>query len=232
MTTAYRLVPFGAGAPAPVADVTRLHVTLLPASPVSLLGVRFVKNFYYRVLPHEGLMLGAVAYVDEQPAGFVAATHDRDGFLRSALRKRWPQAAWAVGTSVLTAPKSGAAVWQAWRVMHSRRPAEAGEAAGEILSLGVLPAYREPRFVRQSGLHIATDLVEVAVGELRKLGIQHISAAVRADNTEAKLFYAGLGWRLHGTSALGWGPVAVEFIWRRAGNFTAQEEISASPVRR
>jgi len=65
------------------------------------------------------------------------------------------------------------------------------------------------------------------------MGIQHIGAAVRADNTEAKLFYAGLGWRLHGPSTAGRGPAAVEFRWRRAGRSTARDAaIPASSVRR
>ena len=216
MMAGYRLVPFGGGAQAPVEDVTRLHTVLLPASPVALLGPRFMRGFYYRVLPWEGLILGAVAYVDERPAGFVAATSDANGFMRTALRRHWWPAAWAVGTSVLASPTSAAAVWQAWRVMRSRRRAE-HEAAGEILSLGVLPAYRQPAFVRQHGLHIAADLLEMAVERLRCLGVRQIGAAVRADNTEAKLFYAGLGWNLHRAEVPGWGAASVEFVWRTAG---------------
>src|SRR5712691_3658318 len=146
MTMDYRVLPYGAGAPATVRDLARLHATLLPASPVSLLGRRFMENFYYRVLPREGLAFGAVAYVNEQPAGFVAATHDRNGFMRTAVRHYWPHLLWVIGVSVLTAPKSLGAIWQAWRVMSSRRRAEGGEPEGEILSLGVLPAYREPGF--------------------------------------------------------------------------------------
>jgi ribosomal protein S18 acetylase RimI-like enzyme len=176
-----------------------------------------MNDFYYRVLPREGLILGAVAYVDQQPAGFVAATHDRSGFMRTALRRYWPHVLWVVGTSVLTAPTALGSVWQAWRVMSSRRRAEGDELDGEILSLGVLPAYREPGFIRRSGLRIATDLLDAAVGRLQRMGIQRIGAAVSADNTEAKLFYSGLGWRLHRTGVPGWGPAAVEFVWRATG---------------
>ena len=229
----YRRLPFGSGTVAPVRDLARLHLALLPTSPIALLGSRFMQDFYYRVLPREGLVFGAVAYVDQQPAGFIAATHDRAGFMRTAVKRRWPRLMWVIGGSVLTAPKSLGAVWQAWQVMSSRRPAAGEHLPRRILSLGVLPAYREARFIRQSGLHIATDLLDVAVGGLRGMGIQHIGAAVRADNTEAKLFYAGLGWRLHGPSAAGRWPAAVEFRWRRAGRSTARDAaIPASSVRR
>ena len=213
----YRLVAFGVDAGAPGRDLARLHLALLPASPIALLGSRFMEDFYYRVLPREGLVFGAVAYVDQQPAGFIAATHDRAGFMRTAVKRRWPRLMWVIGGSVLTAPKSLGAVWQAWQVMSSRRPAAGEQLEGEILSLGVLPAYREPGFIRRSGLRIAADLVDVAVGRLRSMGVQLIGAAVNAKNAEAKLFYSGLGWTLHRTCVPGWGPAAVEFVWRTTG---------------
>jgi ribosomal protein S18 acetylase RimI-like enzyme len=210
----YRLVAFGADAPAPARDLARLHAALLPASPVALLGRRFMEGFYYRILPPEGLVFGAVAYVDRQPAGFVAATGDRRGFMRAALRRYWPRAIGMVGLSLLAAPRSLGPVWQACRVMRARRPDEGGRREGEILSLGVLPAYREPGFIRRSGRRIATDLLDVAVSRLRSTGVEFIGAAVGAANTEAKLFYTGLGWDLYRRCAEGWGPAAVEFRWR------------------
>lgn len=216
-TVDYRLLPFGPGRRAPARDLAQLHATLLPTSPASLLGRHFMEGFYYRILPREGLVFGAVAYVDDRPAGFVAATHDRSGFMRTALRRWWPHVVWTVGTSVLMAPKSLGAVSEAWRVMRSRRRAEGDEPEGEILSLGVLPVYREPGFIRQSGLRIATDLLDGAVGRLRTMGIQLIGAAVNADNTEAKLFYSGLGWTLHRTRVPGWRVPTVEFVWRTTG---------------
>ena len=227
----YCLLRFGADdVMTPAGDLARLHATLLPESPVSRLGHRFMEDFYYRVLPREGLVFGAVAYVDRQPAGFVAATHDRAGFMRSGMRRFWPRVLWVVGASVLTAPKSLGAVWQAWRVMRSRPAASVG-LDGEILSLGVLPAYREPGFVRRSGLRIATDLLDAAVDRLRELGIPKITAAVRMDNAEAKLFYAGLGWTLHRASVQGGGPAALEFRWERNGA-ADQEQTPASSARR
>ena len=64
--------------------------------------------------------------------------------METAVTRYRPHLLWVIGVSVLTAPKSLGAIWQAWRVMSRRRRAEGGEPEGEILSLGVLPAYREP----------------------------------------------------------------------------------------
>ena len=99
-----------------------------------------------------------------------------------------------------------------------------GEEAVQIGSVAALdgedwifPAYREPGFIRRSHVRIATDLMDVAVGRLRSMGVQLIGAAVNANNAEAKLFYSGLGWTLHRSRVPGWGPAAVEFVWRTTG---------------
>jgi ribosomal protein S18 acetylase RimI-like enzyme len=214
---AYHLISFGTDGPAPARDLARLHAALLPESPVSRLGSRFMRDFYYRVLPREALLFGAVAYVDAQPAGFIAATHDRTGFMRTAFERAWPRLLAVLGASVLSGATSMRAMWQAAQVMRGRSQAALDTRVGEILSLGVLPAYRHPAFVRQSGIRIATDLLDLAVDDLRAMGVQQIGAAVRADNTEAKLFYASLGWRLDGPRVAGGRPAAVEFVWRPAG---------------
>jgi ribosomal protein S18 acetylase RimI-like enzyme len=212
VNVSYRLVPFDAKAPPLARDLARLHAALLPTSSISLLGPHFMERFYYKLLPREGLLFGAVAYIDDQPVGFVAATHDADGFMRIACRRRWPYLVWVVGTSILIAPRSIRAVWQACRVMMSRAPAADARPDGEILSLGVLPAYREPRFIRQSGLRISTDLLDTAVSELCARGVRAIRATVNADNTPAKLFYIGLGWTLGRTNVPGWQAATVEFV--------------------
>jgi ribosomal protein S18 acetylase RimI-like enzyme len=213
---AYHLLSFGADAPAPARDLASLHRVLLPESPVSRLGSRFMEDFYYRVLPREGLLFGAIAYVGAQPAGFIAATHDRSGFMRTAFERGWPRLLAVLGVSMLMGSTSIGALWQAAQVMRGGRRAERDARTGEILSLGVLPVYRQPAFVRQSGIRIATDLLDLAVEDLRALGVQEIGAAVRSDNTEAKLFYAGLGWHLDGPRVVGRRSTAVQFVWRPA----------------
>ena len=212
MSSSYTIVLFGAAAQPPVQDLAGLHSALLPTSPIVLLGRSFMERFYYSILPREGLICGAVAYVDERPVGFVAATHDADGFMRIACHRQWPRLVWVVGTSLLKAPRSIGAVWEASRVMLSRAPAADGRPAGEILSLGVLPAYRQPSFIRQSGLRISTDLLDTAVSALRARGVRAIRATVNADNVPAKLFYIGLGWTLGRTNVPGWHTATMEFV--------------------
>jgi ribosomal protein S18 acetylase RimI-like enzyme len=210
----YHLVPFDAKAAPPVRDLARLHADLLPASPVVMLGFTFMERFYYTVLPRQGLMFGAVAYVDDQPAGFVAATHDSAGFMQAAVRHRWPYLAWVIALSVLTEPRSIGAVWRAGRVMAARGPAQHSEPAGEILSLGVLSAYRASGFIKESGFHISNDLMNGVMDQLRSRGVRVVRAVVGADNTPTKLFYCGLGWTLKRVGVPGWSHPTVEFVRR------------------
>jgi ribosomal protein S18 acetylase RimI-like enzyme len=213
MNISYKLIPFDQNTPAPVGDLAQLHQTLLPISPVALLGKRFMEQFYYHILPREGLICGAVAYIDGQPAGFIVATPDSSSFMKIALRRHWWRLIWVIGTSVLRDPKRLAAIWEAWQIMRSLKPSDIGELEGELLSFGVLPAYRNPKFIRQSGLQISQDLFHRAVTQIQAAGICQIRAIVEADNTAAKLFYHGLGWHLDRTQVPGWRIPSVEFVW-------------------
>lgn len=210
----YRLVPFDRDTVAPAADLAGLHASLLPESPVSMLGRRFMERFYYRVLPRQGLILGAVAYLDDAPAGFVVATHDSAGFMRSALRRRWPSFVWTLGTSVLLAPRSIRPVWEAAQAMRKRGPVSDRVSNGEILSLGVLPDAQARRSAAAPGARISADLLGSAVAQLQARGVGEIRAMVKADNTPAKLFYIGLGWTLRRSNAQEWRIPTAEFVWR------------------
>ena len=211
---AYRLVPFGPGAAASSRDLARLHATLLPQSPIALLGRRFMERFYYHVLPAEGLIVGAVAYVDDAPAGFAVATADSNGFMRTAVRRRWPRLMWVLGTSALLNPACVAPMRKAVGVMRQRRSVAPGDRTGEILSMGILPEYRNPKFMLESGLRISTDLVDHVVARLGEAGVRVIRAVVAGDNTQAKLLYCGLGWTLNRTDVPEWTTPTAEFVWR------------------
>ncbi|MDX2240330.1 MAG: hypothetical protein NW224_06585 [Leptolyngbyaceae cyanobacterium bins.302] len=209
----YQIVCFNAEKRPPVQDLAKLHAELLPTSPVSLLGRQFMQHFYYRFLPRDGLIFGAVAYVDDIPVGFIVATADATGFMSTALRHHWLYLGWILAWSILREPKCLIAVWEALQIMRHQPPIPKDAAInGELLSLGVLPVYRSPRFIKQTGLRIAHDLVQTAVAQLKAQGIPLIRAIVDADNTEAKFFYLGMGWELDRTSVPGWKVATVEFV--------------------
>jgi len=209
----YRVLPFGVDGSAPTADLASLHQALLPASPVPLLGRRFMEHFYYSILPRQGSIYGAVAYVGDEAAGFIVVSHDGAGFMRRALREHWARIGWLVGTSMLVSPRRVTYVWESLQIMRSASVSPKNAASGQILSFGVLPRYRQPRFVRETKLRIGVDLMQLGMAQLRRRGVREITAAVHRDNLEAQLFYRGLGWKLTRQGLPGWRVPAVELAW-------------------
>lgn len=214
MKMSYRIIPFGEDAPAPMGDLARLHAELLPGSPITKMGPRFMEQFYYTCLPLEGYIFGAVAYVDDRPTGFVTATFDSQRFMRLALRHLWWKMAWVMGLTVLSNPLSITSIWEATSIMRTRKNEKNNQPEGEILSLGVLQSYRGPQFIRKTGLHIVNDLFQGVMDQLQKKELRLIRAFVDADNMPAQLFYHSLGWTLENLDVPGWKVPTVEFIWR------------------
>ena len=77
-----------------IADISNLHSALLVHSPLVLMGRKFMEEFYYDVLPEEGLICGAIAYVDSQAVGFIVGSNDANGFMSRAMKKHWPSICW------------------------------------------------------------------------------------------------------------------------------------------
>ena len=77
-------------------DLTFLHESLLPHSPLVLMGPDFMRSFYYGLLPADDFVCGAVAYYDDAPAGFIVATGDANGFMSKATRRNWLRLGWIV----------------------------------------------------------------------------------------------------------------------------------------
>lgn len=215
MNVEYRLEPFGKNVPAPAKDLAMLHAELLPTSPLAKLGPQFLERFYYTDLPREGYIFGAVAYVNDCPAGFVVATYDSNGFMKAALRHLWGRLVWEIGTTILFHPLIIRSIWEALSIMRSRKTEESDRPEGEILSMGVLPAYLDPRFVRKTGLRLSNDLFQEVMTQLqhaKKLVL--IRAIVDADNFPAQMFYQGVDWKMERGHVPGWKIPSVEFVWR------------------
>ena len=169
-----------------------------------------MEDFYYRILPREGYIFGAVAYAGSKPAGFVAATLDSEGFMKAALCKHFLSAAWVVSCSLLRDPRRVTAVWEAFRIMMSRSPPEAGALTAEALSLGVLPEFRRSA----SCLDLAGELMKYVSSVFERRGIAVARLIVNADNTRAQRCFERMGWKLARTGIPGWRTPSVEFVWR------------------
>jgi ribosomal protein S18 acetylase RimI-like enzyme len=211
---AFELVPFDAGHVAKAADLAFLHTESLPHSPVALLGSEFMERFYYSVLPALDLIFGAVAYVDGKPAGFIVATADASGFMRTGIRKAWIRLGWTMFMSVVKRPSRLAAIWEALSIMRGVETGLPGSGQGELLSFAVLKPYRERKFIASTGIRISNELMRHAFAALTQRHVKACRAIVDADNTEARLFYLGNGWQPGLAKVPGWRKHTVEFVWQ------------------
>jgi ribosomal protein S18 acetylase RimI-like enzyme len=212
--TAYKIVPFDRQHLPAAHHLAALHQKLLPNSPISLLGPLFARSFYYKLMPQEGLIFGAIAYVDQQPVGFIVATHDAENFMRIALRRHWVYLTAIVGLSVLQnpIPRLGA-VWEALQIMRHLPTLAIADREAELLSFGVLENYRFSRFGRASGHHVAIDLFNTVTQQIGVRGMTSIRAIVDVDNAAAQLFYHRAGWTLRRNDIPGWRIPSLEMVW-------------------
>jgi hypothetical protein len=187
---------FGRGRPAPAQRLAALHRELLPTSPAVRLGAGFLERFYYGVLPEEGLMLGTVVYVDDEIAGFVAATPDANGFLATAVRRRWA----TLASILVRHPPSPRGAWAAARIALDRGNQRGADVA-ELLSLGVrAPEHGGP--VSASVRRRVTR--ELLRSTLAALDGRTVVALVDESNTLARLMYGGMGWTVTDRVTAGW----------------------------
>ena len=118
-----------------------LHRTLLPHSPVALLGLEFMREFYYNDLLDLGLIFGSVVYVDKVPAGFIVATHCPSRFMIEGIKKRCFKLVYLMTKTIILHPSRITSIFEAVRIMSKLPCSAKKENVGEILSFGVLPEY-------------------------------------------------------------------------------------------
>jgi ribosomal protein S18 acetylase RimI-like enzyme len=210
----YKIVDIGQATPdsGEPADLASLHQQLLGHSPLVLMGPEFMRQFYYSILPEHGLITGAVAYVDDEPAGFIVATGDPEGFMSAAVRRFWLRLCWIMFRSVLASPRRVLAIKEAYTIQGNVQTQSFGPEVGELLSFGVLPQFRSRSFVKRTSLHIGADLLRRAVEQLSAAGKTRIRAVVDKGNLEAKFFYRSQGWRVGLADVQGWSVPTMEFL--------------------
>jgi hypothetical protein len=200
------LVPFGLpDLPPPHASpavLAELHTELLPTSPAVRLGPRFLRDFYYRVLPEEGLVLGFVAYRGDVPMGFLATTRDANGFLTTALRRRWPS---LIGV-LARRPPSPRAVLRAVQVGGDRHRRD--ERVSEFLSLAVRPT-RERGAPGPSRRDVAVMMMEAVSEHLPR----PLVALVDETNPPAQRMYEEFGWIVSDRLTAGWPVTQLVYRW-------------------
>lgn len=196
-----------------LATIARLHMELLDFGPMAGLGAFFIREICYRIQLQDGLLRVALYEVDHQPAGFVAYTPRSITFHRSSLSNHWVYVGAVLTLSILRDPRRLLRLLRAVRVVFSRRAEQELEQdpLGEVVCIGVRPAFLTPAFVRRSGLRIGEELVRHAASYLQRAGIRKMRMIVDADNKVALFFYHRLGARLEPYEQAGEPQVHVWF---------------------
>lgn len=210
----YKIVPFGAGVSPNAAHCAALHSELLPRSPLTKLGSGFMERFYYKILPKQGYIFGAIAYVDGHPAGFIAATYDSDGFLRRSVRHNLFRLAFLAITMFPTPRRIEGGI-EALGIFHTResKGQEDSDLTGEVLSIGVRKSFRSSDFKITTGIEIAQDLMHGAMDGFRRSNLNRVRLIVDANDIPTQGFYTRLGWRPRRRSVPGWLTPSTEFVW-------------------
>jgi ribosomal protein S18 acetylase RimI-like enzyme len=211
--TTYAVVPFDRDHLPPAKALAQLHRQMLPRSPISLLGQQFAQKVYYGLLPKQALIVGAVAYVNAQPIGFIAATTRPQDFMQIALRRHLVYIGTVIAIPTLIHPfKRIRAIWQALTIMQHLPASTISEDEAELLSLGVVPEYRYTALGKQIGHHVARDLLQVVVDQLASRDQMTIRAIVDQDNIAAQVFYQRSGWQVRQNSVPGWQVPSMELV--------------------
>lgn len=188
-----------------------MHVELLPNSPIVGLGQRFMRSFYYRTLPKDGLIAGVAGYVDDAPAGFIVYTREPSTFMWSAARRHFFGLSFSLGLAVLSNPMRLKSLNEARSISSELDEDNRSTEMAELLSLGVLAPFRSRKFIKESGLQLSVALMEAAISDLRAQGAGRVRSVVDQDNLEARMFYLGSGW-VPGKPVTGWKVPSVEFL--------------------
>jgi ribosomal protein S18 acetylase RimI-like enzyme len=180
-----------------VKTITRLHLKLLDWGPMARLGKLFMERFCYTVLLKDNLMKAAISEVDGKPAGFIAYTDKSITFHRFAIRKHLVYVIYLVILSIIRYPWVIFRLPKAIYLMLSRREEKnlGEDPQAEVLAIGVLQEYRNPIFIRRTGLRISKELLDRAASYFKSIGIKKMRLIVDADNTPALIFYHSLGSR-------------------------------------
>ena len=188
-----------------------LHAELLARSPVARMGKQFMRDVYYGALVAADLAVAHVAYVDDEPAGFLTATNDPERFMSRGLMRRPWRTGWGLALSLLSRPTRVAVLWETLTLNASRQAVDTSPT-GELLSFGVREPYRRPAFIRSRGIRVGQSLLDAAIAALKARGAQRARAIVDADNLPAQFFYRGAGWELGNPTVKGWAVPTCEFV--------------------
>ncbi len=178
-----------------VAAAAALHAMLLPESFVSHLGDYFMRSFYYPRLGGSGLIRCVFAVHDGQYVGLIVFTDRPDDFMQVGLRRHLPSLAWATGWAILRRPSRLSVVWKVSSDKQGRQERNSDGAVGEILTVGVVRAYRGRKFGDPQRT-VASQLLHHTIDSARGWNLTQINVVTKRDNERSIALYESHGFNI------------------------------------
>lgn len=194
---------------AAIKKVAFLHKTLLPTSPIGILGSVFMEKFYYSRLLKGSIIACDYYRHDKQVAGFIAYTKNSSNLLKNGFRKNPLYLCYLLTLIFARKPKK---IMQIFRVLQLENAIKKeGDNEGAVLSLGVLPEYRSLKFIKDTGILISKELFQNALQFFKRENASKFRMLVEQNNKEALLFYHSYGCDFKKINSLGQSLVKVTY---------------------
>jgi len=170
--------------------VTTIHLRAFPDFFLSVLGGKFLQNFYRSFICDScGVALVAREAGTNRILGAVVGPIAPNNFFRQLLIRRWWAFCVASTSAVLRNPRVAIRLW---RALFYRGDQPVGRSRALLSSIAVVPEARCRGIGRM--------LVDAWVSEIRSRGLSGCYLTTDADNNEAtNRFYAGAGWTIDTT---------------------------------
>lgn len=171
--------------------VAGLHAALLPSSPIPRLGAAFMTRFYYPCLVKDGLIGCFLHRVGDRYVGFLSFTEHPGTFMSEGRRRHFWRLLSVLGLAMLAKPSRLRVLWETVAIgrREGRRAAEAHARVGEVLSFGVLEAFRGG----SPGRRISNRLFDATVRHLQERGFGRLEWNVEKSNLRGQQFYRSYG---------------------------------------
>lgn len=185
-----------------VEDVVDVHMRAFQGFTLSILGARFLKEFYTGLLD-DPTGLAFVFLGNQEMVGFVAGSAHPNGFYRRLLVRRWWRFGFAALPAVLSKPKIFPRVLRAFSMPHELLP---HPNCGTLMSIAVNPTLQ--------GNGVGKQLVYAFLEEAEARGLDAVNLKTDAkDNNKVNQFYNKMGFKLHRTYSTSDGRVMNEYVY-------------------
>jgi hypothetical protein len=151
-------------------DLLALQRETLPDTMSARLGERFNAVYHRTMLASDDYFCDGY-FVDGRLVGYLSYTADTMHLLRSVFRRNLPAYARALVRDVLRDPRRLGLVFRVARSVAQRPAQRSRVVAAELLSVGVLPAFRGRRIVNGGVRSVADMLLRSALATLRARGV-------------------------------------------------------------